>query len=309
MRPIVSKQDPVQYPLNELFGTWAHVRLLRVMANEVEGPLTTVDVAMRAGLTVTGAQKALEKLLLSGFVSRVGGGRKYQYEIRRSEGLIQIILAMFQAEKERYEQIVATIKKQIVLLTPPPQAAWIQVAPREIGEPLILGVLHGSRHLTESVRQLRALLYQVEKNFDLTIEVEGYTRADLPQLTLGEVAILYGVLPQTPAGPPHRPGKNGPAHHAKDRQLSVLSQRVANILEKDASLVRRAKEHIARLLKEDQGAATKDIAEWRDILDNYSIQRLIRFLTSSHERATRLRQSNPFLPVLNASERAQVKAE
>ena len=45
MRPVVSEQNPLRYPLNELFGTQAHVRLLRVMANEVDDPLTTSDVA------------------------------------------------------------------------------------------------------------------------------------------------------------------------------------------------------------------------------------------------------------------------
>ena len=49
MRPIVSEQDPLRYPLNELLGTRAHVRLLRVMANEVDGPLTASEVAKRAG--------------------------------------------------------------------------------------------------------------------------------------------------------------------------------------------------------------------------------------------------------------------
>jgi hypothetical protein len=42
MRPIVSEQDPLRYPLNELLGTRAHVRLLRVMANEVDGSLTDI---------------------------------------------------------------------------------------------------------------------------------------------------------------------------------------------------------------------------------------------------------------------------
>ena len=142
MRPIACEQDPLRYPLNELLGTRAHVRLLRVMANEVEGPLTAADVAKRAGLTVPGAQKALEKLLRSGFVSRVGGGRKHQYEIRRSDRLMQIAVKLFQAEKNRYEQLLVAIKKEINSLARPPQAAWIQAAPREIDEPLMVGLLH-----------------------------------------------------------------------------------------------------------------------------------------------------------------------
>ena len=182
MRPIASGQGPLRYPLNEIFGTQAHVRLLRVMANEVEGPLTVVDVARHAGLTVPGAKKALEKLLQSGFVSRVGGGRKHQYEIRRSDRLMQIVVELFQAEKSRYEQLLAAIKQEIKNLIPPPQAAWIQATPKEINEPLIVGLLHESLHLSECVRQLRAGLHRVEKDFDLTIELEGHTKADIPEL-------------------------------------------------------------------------------------------------------------------------------
>ena len=70
------------------------------------------------------------------------------------------------------------------------------------------------------------------------------------------------------------------------------------MLEKDASLVRRAKNHIDRLLKENQGTATKDLLEWGGILDTYSIRRLVQFLTSGSERAQRLRQSNPFFPLI-----------
>jgi len=306
MRPIASEQDPLRYPLNDLLGTRANVRLLRVMANEVEGPLTAVDVAKRAGLTVPGAQKALEKLLRSGFVSRVGGGRKHQYEIRRKERLMQVAVELFQTEKNRYEQLLAAIKREINNLAPPPQAAWIQAAPREIDEPLLVGLFHEPLHLTKCIRQLRAGLHRVEKDFDLTIELEGYTKADISDLELSGVSVLYGVVPQTSNGPVQRQTRKTLTHREKDRELKMLSQKLAYVLEKDASLVRRAKDHIDRLLKEDQGAATGDIMEWRDILDTYSIQRLVRFFTSSSERANRLRQSNPLFAILNADERAQM---
>ncbi|KJS28625.1 MAG: hypothetical protein VR64_23910 [Desulfatitalea sp. BRH_c12] len=306
MRPIASEQDPIQYPLNELLGTQAHVRLLRVMSNEVEGPLTASDVAKRAGLTVPGAQKALEKLLRSGFISRVGGGRKHQYEIRRTDRLMQITVGLFQAEKNRHEQLLAVIKKEINNLTPPPQAVWIQAAPRKIGEPLMLGLLHESLYLTKCVRQLRDGLHQIEKDFDLTIELEGYTKADIPDLDPVGVTALFGVLPTTSYDTSRQRAQEPLTHQEKDHQLKVLSQKLAEILEKDASLVRRAKYHIDRLLKEDQGTATRDLIEWRDILDHFSIQRLARFLTSTSERANRLRQSNPFFAILNAAERAQM---
>ena len=305
MRPIVSEQDPLLYPLNELLGTRANVRLLRVMANEVHGPLTASDVAKRAGLTVPGAQKALGRLFRSGFISRVGGGRKHQYEIRCSDRLMQITLELFQAEKDRYEQLLTTIKKEIKNLTPHPHAAWIQAFPKEIGEPLTLGLLHESRYLTNCVRQLRTKLNQVENDFDLTIELESYTKADISDLKFDDFTSLYGVMP-SPYSPTRHQTKNPLTHREKDRRLHVLSRKLAKAIEQDTSLLRRAKEHIDRLLKEDQGTATRDLKEWRDILDMYSIQRLSRFFTSSSERANRLRQSNPFFAILNFDERAQL---
>jgi hypothetical protein len=305
MRPIVFDQDPLRYPLNELFGTRAHVRLLRVMANEVDGPLSSSDVAKRAGLTVPGAQKALERLFRSGFISRVGGGRKHQYEIRCSGMLMQVTLKLFQAEKDRYEELLITIKKEIKNLTPHPHAAWIQAFPKDIGEPLALGLLHETRHLTDCVRQLRSRLNQVENAFDLTIEIEGYTSADISDLGPDGLTLLYGVMPAA-VRPALQQRRKPLTHREKDRRLRILSRQLARALEKDTSLLRRAKDHIDRLLMEDQGTATRDLMEWRDILDMYSIQRLSRFFTSTSERANRLRQSNPLFAILSFDERARL---
>jgi hypothetical protein len=84
---------------------------------------------------------------------------------------------------------------------------------------------------------------------------------------------------------------------------------LAKAIEQDTSLLWRSKEHIDRLLKEDQGTASGDLMEWRDILNMYSIQRLCRFLTSTSERANRLRQSNPFFAILTLDERAQLVSD
>jgi hypothetical protein len=59
-------------------------------------------------------------------------------------------------------------------------------------------------------------------------------------------------------------------------------------------------------LYDEQGLANKDIEEWRDILETYSIRRLSRFLISTSERANRLRQSNPFFAVLKPDERSRL---
>lgn len=305
MRPIVSEQDPLRHPLNELFGTQAQVRLLRVMANEVDGPVSASDVARRAGLTLPGAQKALGKLIRSGFITRVGGGRKHLYEIHRSDSLMQAVLTLFQVEKVRYEDLKSVLKKSIQERMPHPHAAWIKASPQEIGEPLTLGVLHETRYLSDCVRQLRVQLKQVENDFNLTIEIEGYTKADIFDFTLDNGSLLYGILPST-EDPLRRQPEKPLMHKEKDLRLRILSSELSKAIEQDTSLLRRAKDHLNRLLKEDQGTANRDIEEWRDILANYSTQRLSRFLTSSSERAIRLRQSNPFFAILNDEERAHL---
>lgn len=305
MRPIVTKQNTLRYPLNELLGTAAHVRLLRVLANEVDGPLTASDAAKRAGLTTRGAQKALRRLLQSGYVLRVGGGRKHQYGLRSSDRLVQVVLKLFQAEKVRYDELLSAIKTRIDELTPHPYSAWIQGFPREFEDPLIIGVLHETRHLTDYVRQLRTQLRYVESDFDLTIEVYGYTKADIPSFEAEMVISLYGVLPFS--------DKNNLevisrplTHKERDHRLLVLSGRLAEAIEQDGSLVKRAKEYVHQLLQKDHGSATGDIVEWWEILESYSIRRLSRFLTSSTERANRLRQSNPFFAILSSDERDQL---
>jgi DNA-binding MarR family transcriptional regulator len=275
------------------------------MAIEVDGPLTVSDIAGRAGLTIPGAQKALWKLYKSGFVSRVGGGRKHQYEISRSDRLMQVAIELFQAEKDRYEQLLAKIKKEITNLAPHPHAAWIQAFPNDTGVPLELGVLHETLHLTNFIRQLRTQLDQVEKVFDITIEVCGYTKADISDLRFESFTPLYGVMPSSGSNS-RKIMKCRLTHTEKDRQLKELSRKLAGAIEKDASLLKRTIEHVDRLLKNDQGTATRDIMEWRDILKMYSIQRLSQFLTSSSDRANRLRQSNPFFAILTSEEQSRL---
>ena len=305
MRPIVSDQNSLRNPLNELLGTQARVRLLRVLANEVDGSLTAPNAAEHAGLTIPGAHKALKRLVQSGFVVRVGGGRKHQYELCRSDKLVSAIAELFQSEKKRYEDLLSAIKDKLAKLVPYARAAWIQDFPNEFGDPMILGVLHETKHLSGYIQRLQKQLYQVQRDFDLTIEVNGYTKADLPDSEADKVTPLYGVLP-FPDEYSREMYTTPLTHEQKDQQMLELSRKLAKAIDLDTSLVRRAKEHVQRMLKSDHGSATKDIEEWHDILESYSIRRLSQFLISTSQRANRLRQSNPFFAILTIEERSRL---
>ena len=305
MRPIVTDQNALRNPLNELLGKEAHVRLLRVLASEVDGPLSVSNAAELSGLTIPGAHKALNRLLQSGFIIRIGGGRKHQFELRRSDELVKALFKLFQSEKDRYEGLLDAIKDRIEKVVPYPLSAWIQKLPSEFGDPMIMGILNKTKHLANYIERLQKELHQIEQEFDLTIEVNGYTKADLPNLEADKVSLLYGFLPFLDNSSQETYAKSM-THEKRDQRMLELSHKLAEAIEHDTSLVRRAKEHVQRMLKKDHGLATKDIEKWRDILETYSIRRLSQFLTSTSERANRLRQSNPFYAILDTDERKRL---
>ena len=152
---------------------------------------------------------------------------------------------------------------------------------------------------------LRLRMSETNQFIHLTIEIEGYTRADISDFQFHGITLLYGVMPSSDQLT--LPQMKSPmTHREKERRLLALSRNLAKAIGQDTSLLRRAKNHIERLLNEDQGTASRDLVEWRDILDMYSIQRLSQFITSTSERANRLRRSNPFFAILNSDERVRL---
>ncbi len=308
MRPIAGDQSPLQFPLNDLLSTGAQVRLLRVLANEVVGPITAPDAAGRTGLTEAGARRALSRLASTGFVVRVGGGRSQQFALRESDSLVRALSQLFHTEQERYDGLLSALREALGE-DRGVRTAWVQVMPRSSGEPLELGIVGHSKTVSRVKDQVRCKLLPVEERFDLTIELHAYTRADVPEVEWNSVILLAGIAPSESPPKSSREPKHGASTH-RDREERALSfsRVVANYLDRDPSLRRRAQRHVDRLLAEDQGMATQDLREWQAILERYSLRRLREFLVSSTPRAQRLRESSPFFAVLNAEERDHLLA-
>jgi hypothetical protein len=310
MRPISSGQNTLQFPLNHLLGTGAHVRLLRMLANEVVGPIAVSEAAERTGLTEAGARRALGSLSRTGFVVRVGGGRSQQFALRESDTLVGAISRLFRAEQERYERLWSEMREAFEGIGEV-RTAWVQVMPESGGEPLEVGILGHSRSLSRVKDEVRCRLLTVEEGFDLTIELHAYTRADVPEVDWSNVTLLAGIVPQEPSPdssqePSAEPRRGLPTHRDREERALRFSRAIADVLDRDPSLTRRAQRHVERLLAEDQGMATQDLRDWQAILERYSARRLREFLVSSAPRAQRLRDSSPFFAVLNAEERGRL---
>lgn len=303
MRPIATDQSFVRYPLNDLLGTAAHVRLLRVLADEVVGPISAAEAAERTGLTQTGARRALGRLAKTGFVVRIGGGRSQQYALKQDDLLNESLAGLFRIERIRYEELIDAIRKALEVLTEI-RVAWLGPLPNELGKPLEIGLLADSDSLAWLNTEVRRRITDIEQRFDVTIEVRGFSRADMPPVSWEEVTLLAGVPPShwTPAQTPLA------NHAAREQRALRLSEAIAELLEEDPSIVRRAARHLERLMRDKPDPAQEDLREWRAILQTYSPERLNRFLVSTTPRANRLRQSSPFFAILTAEERDRVIA-
>lgn len=301
MRPIGKQRSAVRYPLDEIFGSAAHVRLIRVLVHDVETPVSVADAARLAGLTPAGARKALERVEESGLIERVGSGRAQKWGLKKEHAITQPLRDLFAREQRRYEGLVARLQSAVGL--PEIRAAWIKRLPLSMAEPMDISVLAEADAIAWIHEELRARLIDLEKEFDLIIEVTVFTRADAPAPG-PDAVFLWGTDPDS-ATVDRRPPQT---HTEADQRSLLMADSVAELIRSDPSLIVRAVQHLDRLLREDQGTASGDIAEWRQLLVAYSPERVRSLLVSTSSRAQRLRQSSPFFAVLTAGERDQVMA-
>ncbi|NOQ22051.1 MAG: hypothetical protein GQ565_05295 [Candidatus Aegiribacteria sp.] len=308
MRPISIEQNSFRYPLNIILGTEAQIRLLRVMFTEVSGPISIVDAAERADLTPLGARKAMKRLTSAGIVRAIGGGRKQQYEISLNDILVQAVAALFSAETDRYEHILASIRKCIEIVEPPPISAWIPSLPGDSQHPIRICILQNAGNLRVTIQNLRILFQDLEREVDMTIELIGYTKADTPQQEFSSLH-LFGLPPGRDSNIENGIMSGAVSHETQDKRLTVICRIIGKMINEDRSIIERAEQHTKLILKGKCDSARGDIEEWMDILQKYSVRRLVQFLSSEEDRAIRLRQSCPFLAVLSKKEKDRVLKE
>ena len=94
-------------------------------------------------------------------------------------------------------------------------------------------------------------------------------------------------------------------HRLIDERSLAFDRLIAAKLRRDPSLVDKAHGNLARWLQTFSSGARPALLEWQRLLAS-PFDELIAFLESDDERATRLRQSNPFCGILTAPERLAI---
>jgi hypothetical protein len=299
MRPPRDKRSALRYPLDVVFGSEVQVRLVRVLAHEVAEPLSVTDAARLAGVTTVGARKALDRLESVGFAEHVGSGRALKFGLRRDAVALQPLVQAFEQEQQRYEELVNMLRKAVALNEV--SVAWLEPLPHLPTEALHVVVVVDVKAIGWIRDELRTRLVDLERQFDVVVEVLVMTRAEEPEPGPA-VEFLWGsvTLERAPEG------RNTRTHEEASERSLLMAKAITDLIRSDPTLITRAKQHINRLLHEGQGAANADLAEWRQLLETYSPDRVRDVLVSSSSRAERLRQSSPFFAVLSAEERNEL---
>lgn len=321
MRPPSERQSALRAPLNYALGTEANVRIMRVVT-ETDSPLGKTEVARRAELNASGVRRAIADLVNQGLLEPVGTGPRQSVRLRQSHPLAPALRSLFEAERNRFERLINELRLAVERLQPPPYAAWIEGPVAEAadrpGDPVILGILASSRHVDRLADHLGRMLEEVIRQHDVLVEVRSRTAADLATASEHYLAELGEAIPIL--GPPplsfSEEESNGRAYvrnrdpHADvDRRILSLARAIADRLGRDPSLVERAEKYIDRRLGRASAAERRELLEWKGLLENTSVAQLRKFLVDPGERATRLRQTLPFLDVLSKDERGRLLQE
>ena len=299
MRPPRVQRSRLEYPLDATLGSAAHVRLIRVILHEVGGAVSVTDAARMAGLSTTGARKALEVLAGLGVVTRVGTGRAQKYGPAEDGSFASLLNQLFQQEQRQYEELLRSLREAVAM--PEVRNAWLRDVSGPDARTLELDLVADTKAFDWIGSELRTRVIPTEKRFDIIVEVNVFTRADSPQIPADAVPI-WGHSEEAA-----RDRSPGPQTRADSVERSWrTAQVIAEMVKSDPSLTRRALQHTNMLLHEGQGTANSDLGEWRQLLETYSGERLRDLLVSRSSRADRLRRSSPFFAVLTPDERDRV---
>jgi predicted nucleotidyltransferase len=184
MRIPSGQQSHLRYPLTRLFGSPGNVRVLRVLADGLASSAS--QIASAAGLTPQGARLVLDVLAAQGIVAVKGSARTQLFELAAVHPFRQPILALFQAERAAWEDLVARLRERFTKRAGV-QAAWLygSVARGEdtLASDVDVALLVTSPDVSDQVRED---LMPIEDALHVRVSVTALTPQDLAAVQDGD---------------------------------------------------------------------------------------------------------------------------
>ncbi len=270
-----------------------------MLLHDVDGAVSVSEAAERCGISGPGARQSLETLERLGIVVRIGSGRTQKYGPVVTNPFAPLLRRIFETEQQEYEELLRSLREAVAM--PEIREAWIRDVLVKTPEALEIDVVASVNALSWMANELRSRLIQIEKRRNIIIELNIYTLADRPRPP--STAIILQTSGDD-TGITHR--KGGATNDASEERSLRVAKAISELLLNDSSLIRRAAQYAGMLLREGQGTADSDLAEWKQLLEHYSAERLRDLLLSEHSRAKRLRRSMPFYAVLTPKQREDV---
>ena len=313
MCPAKNNQNRLINPRNEIFGTQANVRLLRVLALQ-NTSLTAGELAKRARLGRTSIYPVLRELERVGVVEFIGAGPRKLVQLRAGYPLSRILKELFRVEAGRFDALTSALRKFMSGMPRSPISAWIdrEGEDPESTETLTMYVVARPEELNELTDYLNERLEDLERKHDVHIAIHGIMPSELETLhrtqSIDAVILLAGVPPVALLERSRSTARTSTIgshdeHDVRSRRLAVA---IAAKIRRDPGLIALAKDRVKRRAREASPRERRELAEWIRILSTMSPARLQRFLLENSERAVRLRQTLPALNFLSPAERDAV---
>lgn len=300
MRPPAQSQNPVKTPLNDILGSEGNVRVLRILTAG-KAAVGRADVARMARLNPSGVRRILDRLADLGLVEIVGSGKNQAVSLRDRHPMAESLRSLFSAETDVYNRIVTTARAVISDQSPFPQAVWIENSINSSPGTVDIGVLGSPENIDRLVASIEQQFRTIENRLATHFVVHGYADADLLVNALKQfdrledITLLSGWIPiqwRMNGGGPIR------THRDLDKRARMIGEIIADQLPSNYSLIERAIEWIDHRLQPAGDRDYSDLREWRQILTELSVRQIQAFLKEDSERATRLRQSLPFVDAM-----------
>lgn len=302
MRP--PSHSSFRTPLDDILHSPANLRVLRALGTRAR---TQPEIGRETGLSKPSVSRSVQTLWDLGLLTTRGLGEPTA--LRVDHPIVSPLLQLFDAERKRVEYVYRGLRDAFEAAA---MSVWIEgKVPRgEDGpeDPLQVGVLVDAAKLDQLRDSVESRIAELEKTAAVMIEVKYYTRADLAAMTPRRSRELASVLPLTGVAPSAfvqgSPGEQLKRTHLdRDQDALERARALVQLIQSEPTLVPRALAWVRDQLRSAGPGVARSLREWERILVAATPAQLRRLLTDDSERAIRLRQSNPFFPILSHEER------